>query len=95
MDKATISLGQVKILGKSFGFSFKPFAIASMILGWSEPRLTKQFSTPSSHSASKKAYDAVYLRRESINRETFKQSGRTHIVIGTLIAQANQARIDL
>jgi hypothetical protein len=30
-------------------------------LGWSEPRLTKQWVTPASHRASKKANEAVYL----------------------------------
>jgi len=29
------------------------------LTGWSEPRLTKTCSTPASHSASKKAKDAV------------------------------------
>lgn len=31
------------------------------ILGWSDPRLTKQWVTPASQRASKKANDAVYL----------------------------------
>ena len=35
--------------------------MASMMEGWSEPRLTKQWVTPSSHKASKKASLAVYL----------------------------------
>jgi hypothetical protein len=35
--------------------------MASMILGWSEPRLTKTWDTPASHSASKKANDVVYI----------------------------------
>jgi hypothetical protein len=32
-------------------------------LGWSEPRLTKQWVTPAAHRASKKANEAVYLLR--------------------------------
>lgn len=55
------SFGQVIILGNSPFFSFWPLTMASMILGWSEPRLTKQWVTPASHSASKKANDAVYM----------------------------------
>ena len=35
--------------------------MASMMLGWSEPRLTKTYSTPASHSASKKANEVVYI----------------------------------
>jgi hypothetical protein len=42
-------------------FSFCPFTMASMMDGWSEPRLTKQCVTPASQMASKKAKDAVYL----------------------------------
>lgn len=32
-----------------------------MMLGWSEPRLTKQWDTPASQSAWKKAEDVVYI----------------------------------
>jgi hypothetical protein len=42
-------------------FSREPFTMASMMLGWSEPRLTKTYSTPASHSASKKANEVVYI----------------------------------
>jgi hypothetical protein len=35
--------------------------IASMILGWSDPRFTKQWVTPAPQRASKKANDAVYM----------------------------------
>ena len=38
-----------------------PLTMASMILGWSEPRLTKQWVTPASQMASKKADEAVYM----------------------------------
>jgi hypothetical protein len=38
-----------------------PLTMASMMLGWSEPRLTKTCSTPASHSASKKANEVVYI----------------------------------
>lgn len=41
-----------------------PFTMASMMLGWSEPRLTKQWVTPASQMASKKANDAVYILGE-------------------------------
>ncbi|CAG8978548.1 hypothetical protein HYALB_00012422 [Hymenoscyphus albidus] len=37
--------------------------MASMIKGWSEPRFTKQFRTPDSHSASKRANAEVYLTK--------------------------------
>lgn len=55
------SLGQVIILGNRSFFSLAPFTIASMMLGWSDPRFTKQCVTPASHSASKKANDVVYM----------------------------------
>jgi hypothetical protein len=42
-------------------FSRCPLTIASMMLGWSEPRFTKTWVTPASHSASKKANDVVYM----------------------------------
>lgn len=32
-----------------------------MMLGWSDPRFTKQCVTPASHSASKKANEVVYM----------------------------------
>ena len=38
-----------------------PLTMASMMLGWSEPRLTKQWVMPASQRASKKAYEAVYV----------------------------------
>jgi hypothetical protein len=40
------SFGQVYILGNWPFFSFCPRTMASMMLGWSEPRLTKTFVTP-------------------------------------------------
>lgn len=49
------------ILGNRSFFSLAPFTIASMMLGWSDPRFTKQCVTPASHSASKKANDVVYM----------------------------------
>jgi hypothetical protein len=55
------SFGQVMILGNWPFFSFWPLTMASMIEGWSDPRLTKTWLTPYSQSASKKAKDAVYL----------------------------------
>jgi hypothetical protein len=50
------------ILGNWPFFSFWPLTMASMIDGWSDPRLTKTFLTPASHRDSKKANEAVYLR---------------------------------
>lgn len=41
--------------------SLWPLITASMKLGWSEPRLTKQWVTPASQMASRKALDAVYM----------------------------------
>jgi hypothetical protein len=38
-----------------------PLTMASMMLGWSDPRLTKQCVMPASQMASKKANDAVYI----------------------------------
>jgi len=55
------SLGHVMILGNFPFFSFWPLTMASIMEGWSEPRLTKTWLTPYSHRASKKAKDAVYL----------------------------------
>lgn len=45
MDKATISFGQVIILKAPF-FSYWVLTMASMMDGWSLPRLTKQWVTP-------------------------------------------------
>jgi hypothetical protein len=55
------SLGQVMMRGNLSLFSRVPLTMASMMLGWSDPRFTKQCVTPASHSASKKADDAVYV----------------------------------
>lgn len=58
------------IVGNLSGVSLFPFTIASIILGWSEPRFTKQCVMPASQIASKKAKDAVYIlvRRWSVSR---------------------------
>lgn len=61
MERATISFGQVMMRGNWPAFSFWPLTMASMMEGWSEPKLTKTWATPASHSASKKAKDAVYM----------------------------------
>lgn len=53
------------ILGNWPFFSFWPLTMASMMDGWSLPRLTKQCVMPASQMASKKAKDAVYLVRVS------------------------------
>lgn len=55
------SLGQVIMRGNLPSFRRWPFSIASIILGWSDPRLTKQCVTPALQRASKKANDAVYI----------------------------------
>lgn len=47
--------------GKASLRSRWPLTMASMMLGWSEPRFTKQWLTPALHSASKKADDAVCM----------------------------------
>ena len=57
-------MGQVMMRGNWPPFSLWPLTMASMMLGWSEPRLTKQWVTPASHMASKKANDAVYMLGE-------------------------------
>lgn len=62
---ALASLGHVIILGNCPFFSLVPLTMASMMLGWSEPRFTKQWVTPASHSASKKANDVVYILFEA------------------------------
>ena len=56
------SLGQVMMRGK-LGCDLR-CTMASMILGWSDPRLTKQCETPASAMASKKANDVVYILGE-------------------------------
>ena len=58
------SFGQVMIRGNLPFFSRWPFTIASIMLGWSDPRFTKQWVTPASWMASKKAKDAVYIVTE-------------------------------
>lgn len=65
------SFGQVMILGNWPFFSFWPLTMASMMLGWSEPRLTKQCVMPASQMASKKAKDAVYLRACQWTRQSW------------------------
>jgi len=49
------------MVGNEPFFSLAPLTMASMMLGWSDPRLTKQWVTPASHSASKKANEVVYI----------------------------------
>jgi hypothetical protein len=39
-----------------------------MMLGWSDPRFTKQWVIPASHIASKKANDAVYILGEVLEK---------------------------
>jgi hypothetical protein len=53
-------LGQVMIRG-NWAPERCPLTMASMMDGWSDPKLTKQCVTPSSHNASKNANDAVYI----------------------------------
>lgn len=60
MDMATISFGQVMIRGKVEGEDL-PRTMASMMEGWSEPRLTKTCETPALKRASKKAEEVVYI----------------------------------
>lgn len=55
------------ILGNRPSFFLCPVTIASMILGWSLPRLTKQYLTPASHIASKKATDVVYILNRCVD----------------------------
>ena len=55
------SLGHVMMRGNLPLASRCPLTIASMMLGWSEPRLTKQWVMPASQMASKKAKEAVYI----------------------------------
>lgn len=49
------------IRGKLPFFSRWPLTIASMMLGWSDPKLTKTWVIPASQRASKKANDVVYM----------------------------------
>jgi hypothetical protein len=51
--------------------------MASMMLGWSEPRLTKQWVMPASQMASKKANDAVYILCCSASVLMDEEVGRT------------------
>lgn len=53
------SLGHVMMRGNLPFLSRAPLTMASMMEGWSEPRLTKQWVMPASHMASKKADEAV------------------------------------
>ncbi len=55
------SLGHVMMRGKWSFLLRVPLTMASMMLGWSEPKFTKQWLTPASHRASKKASDVVYM----------------------------------
>lgn len=43
---------------------FLPRTMASMMDGWSEPRLTKTWETPAEKRASKKAEEVVYMSGE-------------------------------
>lgn len=49
------------ILGKFALFSRWPLTIASMMLGWSDPKLTKTWLMPASPRDSKKANEVVYM----------------------------------
>lgn len=49
-------------------FSRAPLTMASMILGWSEPRFTKQWLTPAAQRASKKANEVVYMLGSIVDR---------------------------
>jgi hypothetical protein len=55
--------------------------MASIMDGWSDPRLTKTFLTPASHRDSKKANEAVYLRTGQ--RETISH---TNLLTYTMVA---------
>jgi hypothetical protein len=52
--------------------------MASMILGWSEPKFIKQCVTPASQRASKKAKEAVYMLNDVGYRE--EVDGRKEVV---------------
>lgn len=56
---ARTSLGQVIMRGNLVLDLFT--TMASIKLGWSDPRLTKQWETPAAAMASKKANDVVYI----------------------------------
>lgn len=49
------------ILGKFGLFSFSPLTMASIMLGWSDPRFTKTWLMPASPRDSKKAKEVVYM----------------------------------
>lgn len=49
------------IRGKFALFSRWPLTMASMMLGWSDPRLTKTWLMPASPRDSKKAKEVVYM----------------------------------
>jgi hypothetical protein len=49
------------ILGKFGFFSRWPLTMASMMLGWSDPRFTKTWLMPASPRDSKKAKEVVYM----------------------------------
>ena len=49
--------------GKAVGLAL-PRIMASMMEGWSEPRLTKTCETPAAKRASKKAKEVVYMSGE-------------------------------
>lgn len=57
--------------------SLSPFVRASMILGWSDPKFTKQCVTPASRSASRNAKDAVYMivREGRMDRDISRRLG--------------------
>lgn len=60
------SFGHVIIRGNLPFASLVPLTMASIILGWSEPRFTKQWVIPASQIASKNANDAVYMLSGSV-----------------------------
>lgn len=60
-QKEHTSFGHVMILGKFALFSRWPLTMASMMLGWSDPRLTKTWLMPASPRDSKKAKEVVYM----------------------------------
>lgn len=63
-------------------FSRWPLTMASMMLGWSEPRLTKQWVMPASQMASKKANDAVYMAGDVEQKDLLLSGAEGTLLLG-------------
>lgn len=79
------------IRGKFALFSRWPLTMASMMLGWSDPRLTKTWLMPASPRDSKKANEVVYMPGGDADEWSALAGGRELLAGGVLAVKAVDA----